>query len=199
VSAVVHRADQDAESLTLERLELLDIEQEPAVSFEQHDLALAALPARSRNPKRIRQAVADRAEFTDRRVALRRPATHLGVEIGLMAAADDDVPVLRNDRVDRPDRLAWIQQLGRDVERHRVRRLGRNAMRQLFRAYGRRRRFANAQLLVEAGKDCLDADERILSDVDVGGLLPVAQAPWGIIQLDLASLCEVVPTTDVVR
>jgi hypothetical protein len=28
----------------------LDIEQEPAVSFEQHDLALAALPARSRNP-----------------------------------------------------------------------------------------------------------------------------------------------------
>jgi hypothetical protein len=34
-------------------------------------------------------------------------------------------------------------------------------MRQLFRAYGRRRRFANAQLLVEAGKDCLDADERI--------------------------------------
>src|SRR5262249_57145079 len=76
VSAVVQRADQDAKSLTLERLELLDMEQEPAVSFEQHDLALAALPARSRNPQRIRQAVADRAEFTDRRVALRRPATH---------------------------------------------------------------------------------------------------------------------------
>src|SRR5262249_24412994 len=57
VSAVVHRADQDAKSLTLERLELLDMEQEPAVSFEQHDLALAALPARSRNPNRIRQAV----------------------------------------------------------------------------------------------------------------------------------------------
>src|SRR5262245_42668192 len=91
VSAVVHRADQDAESLTLERLELLDMEQEPAVAFEQHDLALAALPARRRNPDRIRQAVADRAEFTHRRVALRRPATHLAVEIGLMAAADDDV------------------------------------------------------------------------------------------------------------
>src|SRR3989441_9007876 len=161
VSAVVHRADQDAKSLTLERLELLDMEQEPAVSFEQHDLALAALPARSRNPKRIRQAVADRAEFTDRRVALRRPATHLGVEIGLMAAADDDVPVLWNDRVDGSDRLAWIQHPGRDVERHRVRWLGRDAMRQHFRAYRRRRRFANAQLLVEAGKDCLDADERI--------------------------------------
>src|SRR5207244_10902502 len=79
VSAVVHRADQDAKSLTLERLELLDMEQEPAVAFEQHDLALAALPARRRNTKRIRQAVADRAEFTDRRVALRRPAAHLGV------------------------------------------------------------------------------------------------------------------------
>src|SRR5215813_5079742 len=117
--------------------------------------------ARSLNPKRIRQAVADRAEFTDRRVALRRPATHLAVEIGLMAAADDDVPVLGNDRVDDPDRLAWIQHPGRDVERHGVRRLGRDAMRELFRAYCRRRRFAKAQLLVEAGKDCLDADEHI--------------------------------------
>src|SRR5262249_60530538 len=100
---VVHREDPDAKSLTLRRRELLDMDQEPAVSFEQHDLALAALPARSRNPKRIRQAVADRAEFTDRRVALRRPATHLGVEIGLMAAPDDDVPVLWNDRVDGSD------------------------------------------------------------------------------------------------
>src|SRR5262249_57566327 len=103
VSAVVHRADQDAISVTLERLELLDMEQEPAIAFEQHDLARVALPARSRNPERIRQAVADRAEFTHRRVALRRSATHLGVEIGLMAAADDDVPVLWNDIVDGPD------------------------------------------------------------------------------------------------
>src|SRR5947209_3452824 len=161
VSAVVHRADQDAKSLTLERLQLLDVEQEPAVAFEQDDLALAALPARSRNPKRIRQAVADRAELTDRRVALRRPATHLSVEIGLMAAADDDVPVLWNDRVDGPDHLAWIQHPGRDVEWHRVRWLGRDAMCELFRAYRRRRRFANAQLLVEAGKDGLDAGERV--------------------------------------
>src|SRR5207342_447422 len=120
VSAVVHRTDQDAKSLTLERLEFLDMEQEPTVAFEQHDLALAALPASSRNPKRIREAVADRAEFTDRRVALRRPATHLGVEIGLMTATDDDVPILWNDRVDGPDHLAWIQHPGRDVERHRV-------------------------------------------------------------------------------
>src|SRR6202023_3402160 len=165
----------------LERLELLDMEQEPTVAFEQHDLALAALPARSRNPKRIRQAVADRAEFTDRRVAVRRPATHLGVEIGLMAAADDDVPVLWNNRVDGPDHLAWIQHPGRDIERHRVRWLGRDAMRQLFRAYSRRRRVANAQLLVEAGKDCIDADERIWSDVDVGGLLPIAQARGGVV------------------
>src|SRR5262249_43849596 len=112
VSAVVHRADQDAKSLTLDRLELLDIEQEPAVALERPDLALPALPARSRNPERIRQAVADRAELADRGVALRRPATHLGVEIGLMAAADDDVPVLWNDRVDRPDRLARIQHPG---------------------------------------------------------------------------------------
>ena len=39
--------------------------------------------------------------------------------------------------------------------------LGRDAMRELFRANRRRGRFADAQLLVEAGKDCLDADERI--------------------------------------
>src|SRR5262249_60539540 len=110
----------------------------------------------SRNPKRIRQAVADRAEFTDRRVALRRPAAHLGVEIGLMAAADDDVPVLWNNRVDGPDRLAWIKHPGRDVERHRGRWLGRGAARQFFRAYRPPRRFADAQLLVEAGEDCLD-------------------------------------------
>src|SRR5262245_61682645 len=147
--------------MTLERLELLDMEQESAVAFEQHDLAVAALPARSRNPKRIRQAVADRAEFTDRRVALRRPATHLGVEIGLMAAADDDVPILWNDLVECPDHLAWIQHIGRDVEWHRVRWLGRDTMRELLRAYRRRRRFADAELLVEAGKDGLDADERI--------------------------------------
>src|SRR5262249_30214455 len=107
VSAVVHRGDQDANSLTLERLERLAMEHEPAASLAQHDLALAALPARSRNPKRIRQAVANRAELTHRRVALRRPAMHLAVEIGLMAAADDDVPVLWNDRVDGSNRLAW--------------------------------------------------------------------------------------------
>ena len=35
VSAVVHRADQDAKTLTLDCLELLDVEQEPAVTFEQ--------------------------------------------------------------------------------------------------------------------------------------------------------------------
>src|SRR5262249_57182026 len=108
--------DQHGKSLGLERAELRDGNRGPAVAFKQHDLALAALPARSRNPKRIAQAVADGAEFTDRRVALRRPATHLRVEIGLMAAADDDVPVLWNDRVDGSDRLAWIQHPGRDVE-----------------------------------------------------------------------------------
>src|SRR5207249_2379840 len=42
VSAVVHDAHQDAKSLTLDRLELLDMEQESAVAFEQNDLALAA-------------------------------------------------------------------------------------------------------------------------------------------------------------
>src|SRR5882762_9068162 len=34
VSAVVHHADQDAKSVTLDRLEFLDMEQEPAVAFE---------------------------------------------------------------------------------------------------------------------------------------------------------------------
>ncbi len=58
MSGGVHRAEQDAKSLTLERLEFLDMEQEPTVAFEQHHLALAALPARSRNLKRIRHAVA---------------------------------------------------------------------------------------------------------------------------------------------
>src|ERR1700693_5319109 len=71
-------------------------------------------------------------------------------------------------------------------------------MRELFRAYSRRCRFADAQLLVEAGQDGLDADERIRSDVDVGGLLPIAQAAWGIVQLDLDGLAPVVPATDVV-
>src|SRR5262249_31580122 len=198
VSAVVHRADQDPKSLTLECLEVLDMEPEPPVAFEQHDLAFAALPARSRSPKRIRQAVADRAKFTDGRVALRRPATHLGVEIGLMAAADDDIPILWNDRVDGPDHLARIQRPRRDVEWRRVRWLSRDAMRELFRAYSRRRRFANAQLLVEAGEDCLDADECIRSEVDVGGLLSIAQTAWGIVQLYLAGLCEVVPAANVV-
>jgi hypothetical protein len=43
------------------------MEQELAVAFVQHDPALAAPPARSRNPERIRQVVADRAELTGRR------------------------------------------------------------------------------------------------------------------------------------
>src|SRR3974390_2809852 len=97
VAAVVHRADQDPISLTFERLQLLDMEQESTVAFEQHDLTLAALTARRRNAKRIGQAVADRAEFTDGRVALRRPAAHLDIEISLMAAAADDVPILWHD------------------------------------------------------------------------------------------------------
>src|SRR5215470_9580314 len=53
ISAVVHRADQDAIPLTLERLELLNMKQQPAVAFEQHDLAVAALPARGGNPECI--------------------------------------------------------------------------------------------------------------------------------------------------
>src|SRR5215471_2255879 len=118
VSTVVHRADQDAISVTLERLELLNIEEKPTVAFEQHDLALAALPARSRDPECIREAVADGTEFTDRRVALRRPATHLAVEIGLVATTDDDVPVLWNDRIDGGNHLARIQNPGRDIEWH---------------------------------------------------------------------------------
>ena len=77
-----------------------------------------------------------------------------------MAAADDDVPILRTTasmagtaRADPALRLK--------VERDRVRRLGRDAMRELFRADRRCRRLANAQLPVEAGEDRLDADERI--------------------------------------
>jgi hypothetical protein len=35
------------------------MEQEPAVAFEQHDPAVAALPTSSRNAERTRQAVAD--------------------------------------------------------------------------------------------------------------------------------------------
>src|SRR5882757_10630997 len=119
------------------------------------------LAARSRNPKRIAQAVADRAEFADGRITLRRPANHLGGEIGLMAAADDDVPILGNDSVDCFDDRAGVQHAGLDVEGFRICGLGRDAVRELFRAYRRSRRLANAQLVVEAGEDRLDADQRI--------------------------------------
>src|ERR1700722_298154 len=115
-----------------------------------------------------------------------------------MAAADDTVPILWNHRVDGLDHRAWIKLPGRDVEWHGIRRLGRDAMRELFRAYRRRRRFSGAQLLVEAGKDRLDAGERIRSDVDVGGLLAIAQAARRIVQLDLDGLAPVVPATDVI-
>src|SRR5262249_58259931 len=57
VSAVVHRADQDAKSLTLERLELLDIEQQPAVALEQHDLAVAAQIGRASCRERVERSV----------------------------------------------------------------------------------------------------------------------------------------------
>jgi hypothetical protein len=42
---------RDAKSLTLDRLEFLDMEPEPAVAFEEHDLALATLPGRSSKPE----------------------------------------------------------------------------------------------------------------------------------------------------
>ncbi len=58
--------------------------------------------------------------------------------------------------------------------------------------------FADAQLLIEAGKDRLDADERVRFDVDVGGLLSVAQAAWRIVHLNLAGVRKIVPAADVV-
>ena len=198
VSAVVHRADQDAISLTLERLELLDVEQEPAVAFEQHDLALAALPARGRDAKRIREAVADRAELADRRVALRRPADHLGGEISLMAAADDNVPILRHHRIDGGDHRARIELPGREVELHCVRRLGCDAMRELLRADGRGRRLAGAERLVETGEDRLDADQRIGFHIEVGSFEPIAQAARRIVELDLVGFWPEVPAADVI-
>ena len=71
-------------------------------------------------------------------------------------------------------------------------------MLQLLGADGRRRRLAGAELLVEAGKDRLDAGERIRSDVHVGGLLAVAQAARGVVQLDPEGLAPVMPAADVV-
>jgi len=76
--------------------------------------------------------------------------------------------------------------------------IGGDAMRELFRADGRRRRFAGAQFLVEAGKDRLDTGKRIRSDVKVGGLLPVAQAARRVVQLDLVRLSPEVPDADVI-
>src|ERR1700729_889999 len=49
-----------------------------------------------------------------------------------MTDTDDTVPILRHDRVDGLDHRARIELPGRDVERHGVRRLGRDAMRELF-------------------------------------------------------------------
>jgi hypothetical protein len=72
-----------------------------------------------------------------------------------MAAADHDGPILCNDFVDCFDDRAGVQHAGLDVEWLRICRLGRDALRELFRAYRRSRRLANAQLLVEAGEGCL--------------------------------------------
>jgi hypothetical protein len=83
-----------------------------------------------------------------------------------MAAADDDVPILWNDVVDGLHNDAGVQHAGLDVEGFRIRGLGRDAVRELFRAYRRRRRSACAQLVVEAGEDRLDADQRIRADVE---------------------------------
>ncbi len=71
-------------------------------------------------------------------------------------------------------------------------------MRELLGADRGRRRFAGAKLLVEAGQDGLDADERIRFDVEVSGLHPIAQAARGIVQLDLVGLWPEVPGTGVV-
>jgi hypothetical protein len=65
------------------------MEQEPAVAFEQHDLARGSAGAQPR-PQAYDRPLPT-APNSRTVVALRRPATHLGVEIGLMAAADDDV------------------------------------------------------------------------------------------------------------
>jgi hypothetical protein len=89
VAAVVHQADQNAESLTLEHLELLDMEQEPAVAFEQPILPLMAaaddnVPAPSERPRRgPRSPCADPAPRVRRRAASAFAAHELKASISL--------------------------------------------------------------------------------------------------------------------
>src|SRR6185437_6026440 len=107
-------------------------------------------------------------------------------------------PIFWDYCVDGFDHLARIQHPGLDIERHRVWWLRRDAMRELCGAYRRRGWVSGAELPVEAGKDGLDAGERVRSDVDVGGLLPVAQAARRIVELDLDGLAPEMPAADVV-
>ena len=70
IGAVVQDADQDAQAVALERLQLLDVHEQAAVALDQHDAAVAPEPAGGGHAHGERQAVADGAELADRHEAL---------------------------------------------------------------------------------------------------------------------------------
>ena len=58
---------------------------------------------------RDRDRIADGAEFAQHVKILRLAATHVGLEIGLMAGAAHHVPILRDGAVERGDHVARIE------------------------------------------------------------------------------------------
>jgi hypothetical protein len=118
--------------MTTHRLQLLDVEQEPAIALDQNELAVATLPACGSHAERVGESVSDRTELADRREPLRRPAAQLREPNGLVAGAADDVPILRDCAVEGAYRLAWVEQTGLDVEGRGVSGLSRDPVRQLL-------------------------------------------------------------------
>src|SRR5712692_9421091 len=82
VSAVVENAYQHAHAMPLEGLKLLNVHDQAAVAFDQHDLAIVL---GGRDADRNRDRIADRAELPHDVELLWPAAAHVGLKIRLVA------------------------------------------------------------------------------------------------------------------
>src|SRR5262245_55256300 len=117
IGAVVQRDDQHLNVVSCNRLQLLDMHDQTAVAVDEQHSAIIAC---DRNPDCVGQTGADGAEVANARVQLRRPPLRVRCgEIGAVAAAADQEPVLGDDTIDLLHGAAGVDGAVRKLVRYR--------------------------------------------------------------------------------
>src|SRR5690606_7078159 len=110
VSAVVEDDDQYLQSGTNERFQLLNMHQEPAVPFEQHDGLIRTVGSAS---DRIGQSVPNGAELTNGQEIACLAAVEVRREIRLVTCNADHRPVLGQYGVQSRCNEPWVESIQR--------------------------------------------------------------------------------------